>query len=309
MPRRSVHDGPILTYLRTLRVQLKAHGLSKRQCAVVAGDVSIRLHSLLKHWNDATFRNTLLLIGTEEASFYEPRAASLDVRALVVVAVRNSLLEDVASKEPATAALRPGHRELSAAELRVITAAAVAHFQGVDLAALESDRFADLFDPLPARYPRAWEALYALANCPGHEVSYAAAEISPSTRSLLPDALPGGVEQKTVVVSGVDPTFDPVLVAALQNVRDGAQPWFVSTSFRGITRHTEKLFHVLDLVLFSGAAVVTPNYYLGPTYAARRSPLLRPDHRNERKQFHDLTGLSDRHREALVGIGRLMALG
>ena len=79
--------------------QLRSLALSKRQREIVVEDVSRRLESLLSHWSDLAFRRTILILGTEEASFWEPYTASLEIRSLVVVAVRNSLI-DVSDKSP-----------------------------------------------------------------------------------------------------------------------------------------------------------------------------------------------------------------
>ena len=75
--------------------QLRSLGLSKRQREIVLEDVSRRLESLLFHWGDQAFRRTILTLGTEEATFWEPQTASLEIRSLVVVTVRNSLIEDL----------------------------------------------------------------------------------------------------------------------------------------------------------------------------------------------------------------------
>ena len=53
--------------------QLRSLALSKRQRAIVLEDVSRRLESLLFHWSDLAFRRTILILGTEEASFWEPQ--------------------------------------------------------------------------------------------------------------------------------------------------------------------------------------------------------------------------------------------
>ena len=83
-----------------LRPQLRSLGLSKRQSDLIAADVTRRLESLLSHWDDLQFRRAILLVGTEEASFWEPRPASLEIRSLVVVAIRNSLVEDLGASRP-----------------------------------------------------------------------------------------------------------------------------------------------------------------------------------------------------------------
>ena len=63
--------------------QLRSLGLSKRQREIVVEDVLRRLESLLFHWSDQAFRRTILTLGTEEATFWEPQTANLEIRSLV----------------------------------------------------------------------------------------------------------------------------------------------------------------------------------------------------------------------------------
>src|ERR1700682_4837373 len=86
--------------------QLRSLGLTKRQREIVAEDVTQRLESLLSHWDDVPFRRTVLVMGTEEASYWEPRSASIEIRSLVVVGVRNSLLTDLNASRAYNRALR-----------------------------------------------------------------------------------------------------------------------------------------------------------------------------------------------------------
>jgi hypothetical protein len=90
----------------TLVPRLRSVRLSKRQRGIVADDVTRRLESVLSHWNDEFFRRTILVLGTEEASFWEPRTASLEIRSLVVVAVRNRLIEDLGASHPSSKVLQ-----------------------------------------------------------------------------------------------------------------------------------------------------------------------------------------------------------
>jgi len=83
-------------YTRSLLLpQLRSLGLSKRQWEIVVEDVAQRLESVLSHWNDVPFRRTILVLGSEEACFWRPLSASIEIRSLVVVAVRNRLIEDL----------------------------------------------------------------------------------------------------------------------------------------------------------------------------------------------------------------------
>src|SRR5689334_21674712 len=89
---------PIDEYLDTiLTPQLEHLGVQAFPGAIeaVVRDIRLRLQSVLSRWHDKQTRNTFLLLGREEGAFYEPRSAPLEVRAFVVVTVRNSLLEDL----------------------------------------------------------------------------------------------------------------------------------------------------------------------------------------------------------------------
>src|SRR6266536_2285430 len=103
--------------------------------AAVATDVHLRLQSLLAHWQDLPMRKTLLLIGREEGLFYQPELAPLDIRALVVVAIRNSLLEDLGYSG---SALLPPDLPRSGwpvkdEDIRSITQEAIVYWQQIDL--------------------------------------------------------------------------------------------------------------------------------------------------------------------------------
>ena len=121
-------------YTQSLLVpQLRSLGLSKRQWEIVVEDVTQRLESLLCHWSDVHFRRTVLVLGTEEASFWRPHSANMEVRSLVVVAVRNSLIEDLGASHPYTKALRSRKTLLPDALMPWITSEAINAFQEVDL--------------------------------------------------------------------------------------------------------------------------------------------------------------------------------
>ncbi len=124
-------DAVLIPSLNTLGIQ-SFPGVIE---AVVA-DIRIRLHSFLLHWKDVEMRNTFLLIGKEEGTFYEPRSSSLDIRAMIVVTIRNSLLEDLgipgASLIPAACEKKP----MEESDVRTITEAAIQYWQTIDLSGL-----------------------------------------------------------------------------------------------------------------------------------------------------------------------------
>ena len=145
-------------------------------------DVRDRLTSVLSRWNDEAFRRPVLQTGIEEARFYQPASVELEIRALVVIAVRNSRVGDLNADVPATPGLR---HALADAEMPAITGQAIRYFSQIDLAALSeylSPPQNDVFGNLPAQYPTAWNAISHLAGLKGLEGSLLRPK-PPSTRS------------------------------------------------------------------------------------------------------------------------------
>src|SRR5262249_51351304 len=144
--------------------QLRSLGLSKRQREIVVEDVTERLESLLSHWCDVSFRRTVLVLGTEEASFWSPRNANIEIRSLVVVAVRNSLIEDLGTPHPYSKALLSPKILLPDSRMPWITGEAIKAFQKVDLGGMRAHPRRDVFGDLPRRFPIAWRVLSLLGN-------------------------------------------------------------------------------------------------------------------------------------------------
>ena len=68
-----VHDC-IERYLKdTLQVQLDGFGVSGSFAERITNTVRNQMLSCIYHWNDETFRKALLLIGSEEGAFYDPK--------------------------------------------------------------------------------------------------------------------------------------------------------------------------------------------------------------------------------------------
>jgi hypothetical protein len=303
------HETTVDKYLKNvLRPQLDLCGLSASQQAILLLDVRTRLRSLAAHWHDVPFRQTVLLLGHEEAIFYEPASAVLNVRSLVNVAIRNSLLEDLAASKASVPELASAKPVLTDAGMGVLTKSAIEFFQTVGLEQMDATGSAlpapDIFGDLAKSFPRAWCSLSQLANSSAPEVFYV---LPSAARPRLPSSAPLTGKPKTeiaVVLSGMDPTFDPGLLAFLRLIEDGTVPFFFSDSFKAITRHPAKLCHILEFVLSHGAALVTHNYFLGPTSASRREPLLRPFHYSHeaKTKLVDQSGLTGQHRQALAWI-------
>jgi hypothetical protein len=281
--------------------QLRSLGLTKRQRNIVAEDVTQRLESLLSHWSDVLFRRTILAVGTEEASYWEPRSASIDIRSLVVVAVRNSLLTDLNATRAYTKALRSPREFLPDGRMPWITGEAVQYFQAANLDTVQAHPKPDVFGSLPRRFPNAWHVLSLLGNSSDREIACNL----PMTQAEPVDF--SGCREGDELIdieAGFDPRLNDYLADALRKIENKELCLLFSSSFKSITRNPEKLLAIIDHVLRFGGTVLTPNYLLSPVYLARRYPLLRPAHFSAEiaDQIANADGLTERHREALASL-------
>jgi hypothetical protein len=271
-------------YLDTILIpQLEHLGVQSFPGAIegVVTDIRLRLQSVLSRWHDLRTRNTLLLLGREEGAFYEPRSATLEIRAFVVVTIRNSLLEDLgipgASLIPAD--VLEEEKPMQESDVRKITEAAISYWQTIDvhrlhvlLPAAEDDPFGRL----PKDAPHAWHVLSTLANTRERSVTFAPCQ---APRPSLPKAtVEHDPEERSVVLSGITPEFDTLMVSSLRAIRNGSLKYLYSDSWKWLTRHPGKLYHALDFALAHGGTVVTQNYLLTATMACRRRVFVRPAH-------------------------------
>lgn len=285
----------IETYTKTLLApRLRKYGLNKDQRERVCADVRQRLASALSHWNDEPFRRAFLMLGKEEAAFWEPREASIEVRALVVLCVRNSQIESL------NAATRSQKQALPDEEMPDLTREAISFFQTADLIHPPVAKNADVFGSLPEQFPNAWQALSVLANLAGAEATY---ELK-LEKSEVPEIT--GNQRRlsgTTVVSGngMDPSFDPGLRQILLLIQKGEIREFSCPAFSRVTRNPAKLLSILDHVLRNGAAFVMPNYVFSDSYIAQRQPLIRPPHDIDEAELNhaNRVGLALRHQEFL----------
>jgi hypothetical protein len=298
-------------YLDTILIpQLEHLGVQSFPGAIeaVVTDIRLRLQSVLSRWHDLRTRNTLLLLGREEGAFYEPRSAPLEIRAFVVIAVRNSLLEDLgipgASLIPAD--FPEEEKPMQEADVRPITESAISYWQTIDvqrLRILPPAAEDDPFGRLPKDAPHAWHVLSSLANVRERTVTFAPC-LAP--RPSLPKAtVEHDPEEHSVVISGITPEFDTLMVSSLRAIRNGRLKYLYSDSWKWLTRHPGKLYRALDFALAHGGTVVTQNYLLTATMACRRRVFVRSAHTVDEfyTKFHNvclLDGLELPHRVVLA---------
>jgi len=197
-------------------------------------------------------------------------------------------------------------KPMQEADVRPTTESAISYWQTIDVQRLHVLQPAAVDDPfghLPKNAPHAWHVLSSLANARERTVTFAPCQ---APRPSLPKAtVEHDPEERSVVLSGITPEFDTLMVSSLRAMRNGRLKYLYSDSWKWLTRHPGKLYRALDFALAHGGTVVTQNYLLTATMACRRRDFVRPAHTvNEfYAKFHDvrlLDGLELSHRVVLA---------
>lgn len=294
--------------------RLLSIGLNSNITSIISNDIKNRLAVIISRWDDSYFRQPLLLTGLEEGTFYLP-SASLDVKAMVVVGVRNSLLEDLASTKEAARKLGADNRIISDNNIKTVTSEAIRFFSKVNLSSLKQESLREEDNPyyqLQDKYPLAWAALGALSKTVGNEAKYIpiednvinSAALIKSNISVINTSL-----YNNTVLSGMDSTIDTKMLSSLKAVADNELDVFFSDSFKMVSRHPDKLFKVINFVLSHGASFVTFNYFLSNGYVTKRRPLLKPAHTDVelRYKLTKLVGVAKKHQQALKYIRSIVS--
>lgn len=173
---------------------------------------------LLECWDDEELRNTILTVGLEEGTFYEPNA-KIEVKCFVVVTIRNSLLETLASDDYKSLSATI---ELSDDEVKNITSAAIEYFSKVDFAELEhsvkSDSVCNVYKRLKEQYPVAWKAISMIGNTKRKSVRYESVkgEVIKDLISLISQReLCDEMKYNKTILSGYDESIDETLMNIL----------------------------------------------------------------------------------------------
>lgn len=284
----------IETYANDLLApRLRNCGVPKDMRRAVCLDVVQRLISLASHWSDPRFRKIALLLGSEEAGFWEPLDASLEVRCLVLLGIRNSLVEDL-HFDPHDQSVA-----ISDPEMRDLTQEAINFFSNQALATPPTST--GLWAQLPQQFPNAWQRLDMLAHAVGADLDCTLPLQKSKPLKLSPTGL-HVVRRQTVTISGISPEFDTGLVNILRSVQQGQLRLFNVPSFSRLTRNPVKLMAIIEHIVKHGTTLITANYVLSANYLAARTPLLRSPHdsREVELNFNNSIGLSPRHRALLA---------
>lgn len=280
---------------------LSVYDLTDEIISKVVKDVNQRLYSIIFHWNDSSYRRTILEVNNELALHYKPNK-KIQIRSLVVTSIRNSLLEELSCGCDDNVFNLNG-QIISDEDIPKITSDAIEFFSGFDLSDLANHLGAiqnDIFGDLPTKYPATWTAFQNLNK--GLNQKYepiVAKEIDIDNNGSL-----FGMQHNmnnAVVMSGMNPKFDSKLADYLKAIKSGKAPYLYTDSFKTISRNPHKLFKVIEYVLAANSRFVTANYYIENGYVEKRENLLKPGHtvKDMIKNASNLKGVGRKHREVL----------
>lgn len=285
-----------------LAPRLRGYGASEQFLLHAIDIIHSQMTSLLRHWDDRAFRNTCLLLGIEEGSFYEP-PAKLEVRCFVVVTIRNSPIETLQSTAYAEAGLRQG---LTSKEVKEITSEAILYFSKQNFTELCSQAKGsaenDLYQQLAMGHPVTWAALQHLAGMNGKTADYPPVPVKdPYYIEGIGDGAEATVKsgEPTVgVYDGYSSEIEPPLMEYLKMLLANSEGVLMVDSFKTVTRNVTKLMDVLEFLLTRNLLFVSTNYYLENGHVERRMKLLQAGHstRDMKRNMADTTGLAYKHR-------------
>lgn len=238
-----------------LAVWLRAWGAPDGQLDKALEDVRRRLHALVARWDRPEQLDPLIAAFLEVAIQHEPRELPVRLRALALLGVRNSALED----------LHIGDGVIEQHHWPLLTQAAAHALARIEEAPADdgpvaADPFADVLEG----HPTATAALTVLASMsPGEEASWTRPAVDPPPMprgEVLQRLLPGGYEERRGIGAGIS-----VRLAGMLEQCARGQKVFVVPSLKHISRHPPTLFKAVDVLLAHGATLATANLQITPT--------------------------------------------
>lgn len=285
---------------KTLQKQLKNFHVSNKTTYDIIKDIKTQLYSLLFHWKEKDFREAILVIGSEEGTFYEPH--NIPIAEMVVVTIRNSLLEGIAStsyEEYSALAV------LKSEDIKEITSKAIEYFGQFDLETIEiKPPVEDYYKQLAEKYPTAFNALIELSKCNEQLLEHDYPKyIAPiyELKELNSFEYEEKVTRKVTIESGIDDQFNESLCNFLKGIKVGKSKLLVVDSFKMLTRNFEKLLKVLEFILTHEAYFATCNYFITADYVSRRKILLKASHTDSEffSKLKDLSQISKKYESLL----------
>ncbi|MEK5215256.1 hypothetical protein [Psychrobacillus sp. FSL H8-0487] len=266
-------------------------------------DITPRLYSLLSIWNDVKSRRAILTIGLEEATHFEPFDASIEIRALVVVAIRNSEFENLVSTDEA--AMKYGFKKspLPESSVKQLTYSSIEYFKRVDLESLcyQVPSKNNIYLTLLKSYPMTAAALRHLGSWSNKGISYPKVTLhNESLREIIDFSKSHDIiviDNGVYVESGIEPSFSIELLKMLEMIAHNKLPMMFNDCFKSTTRNIEKIFKIIEYILDINGIFLTNNFLISNGFVSKRKELLKPMHTNKDmlKNLSNINGLNKTH--------------
>jgi len=302
MTRNHIIDKYLYNYLtrRLHYLGLPVAGINK-----VIVSIEKQMVSLISHWNDREFRDTILFLALEEAEFYEP-AGPIEVRAFVVTTIRNSMLELIACDDCSQVGLS---EPILNNAMKELTKEAILYFYKVNLSDIakefEINRIEDVYSEIASKYPVAWTVIKTLALNIGQNKTFEKIiPITPIDYDELKLRYEHSKEIRSTVFNGISEELDINLLEVIGETLAGITDFFYIDCFKMLTRNLNKLLRVFEILLEKDKIIVTANYYISNGHVEKRKRILRAAH-DEKDMLYNMQcirGTAPKHREVLLGI-------
>lgn len=271
----------------------------------VKDSVRENIYSIIFHWNNIEFRNAVLITGMEEAKFYEPEAP-VDIKCFVVVAIRNSYIEQIFSDDCVKIGM---DKPVAEEKILIVTKSAIEYFRNVNFSHLtkkiqlteENDKYLKI----TKKYPMAWNALIQLGKCNRKKLIYDKVKVEKKIKLEEYNPKEKIIEKELKEIeSGTTKELSQELIQILKEIIKYPNGIFYVDCFKMLTRNFEKLLKVIEILLENEAYFLTSNYMLGNTYIGKREKIYRAAHTTKEmyekmKEERFLNDLSKTHRNIL----------
>lgn len=282
-----------------LKKKLKKLGVLNNCVYKILDDIKMRLESLIYNWNDIEIRDAILSIALEEAEFYEPNNNKI-ISCLVVFAIRNSLLEDIASVEHSNYGLKT---PINSDEIKNITMTAINYFLNVNLEELsknikiESNYYLDILN----KYPESKNVLIYLSklNDNNLEINFESKNISKYKLKELENVNTNNKYEEKNYESGITDKFNKNLIYILSSIEKGDSKVFFAPTFKHITRNFEKLLKIMEFLLTNDGIYITSNFFITKNYVSRRKKLVKVNNSDIFEHAKTLDLVSKKYKELL----------
>lgn len=283
-------------FLNSYKIPLKVvHSISE--------DIKTRLYSLLSIWNDNENRQAILTIGLEEATYYEPFDVQIEIRALVVVAIRNSEFENLVSTNEAAMKYGFDKPPLPESSVKELTYSSIEYFKRVNLESLiyQVSSANNIYLTILESYPMTAAALKHLGSWSNKGISYPKITLhNESLRKIIDFSKSHDMivnDNGVYVESGIEPSFSIELLKMLEMIAHNKLPMMFNDCFKGTTRNIEKLFKIIEYILDINGIYLTNNFLISNGFVSKRKELLKPMHTNKDmlKNLSNINGLNKTH--------------